>query len=320
MVALAGTSGADRLDGGRGDQLIEGLAGDDILRGRGGNDTLMGGLDADTLIGGGGDDALEAEAADDTAVFSRGHGDDRIGTLIVGGTLVFRGTEASGLPLSEGDDGSILISYGSGDTVRIDCLLGGDAPLSLANLAIASNGQRTTVTLVAEAYEPTEPQLNVIAARTSPNEPTVGTDGADRIIGLSTRDFRLDGQGGDDLIEGNGGDDVLDGFDGNDTLLGGFGRDSLFGVNGDDLLHGGTGSDLLFGGEGNGTLLGGDLDDELRGFTGNDLLTGGSGRASFTLLRLDVDRFDSDGDTRFDETVLVPFEDGNDTISDFEAG
>lgn len=95
----------------------------------------------------------------------------------------------------------------------------------------------------------------------------VGTPGADRLVGTTSRDV-ICGRGGTDRIVGGRGYDVLDGGPGNDTILGDRGADLLYGGDGNDRLYGGTERDRLLGGKG---------DDLLMGDRGDDLLEGGLG-------------------------------------------
>ena len=124
-----------------------------------------------------------------------------------------------------------------------------------------------------------------------------GGEGNDTLFGGNDDDFLLGSLGNDSLL-GEDGSDTLDGGEGNDTLFGGNARDFLLGSLGDDSLLGEDGSDTLDGGEGNDTLFGGNGDDSLVGGAGDDSLLGGNGRDVF----------------------VIEFENGGDTIIDFELG
>jgi Ca2+-binding RTX toxin-like protein len=63
---ITGSSSANRLDGGGGNDTIQGLGGADLLLGETGNDVLDGGTGADTLLGGGDDDILNGDTGNDT--------------------------------------------------------------------------------------------------------------------------------------------------------------------------------------------------------------------------------------------------------------
>jgi Ca2+-binding RTX toxin-like protein len=69
---LTGTAGADRLEGGDGDDSISGLAGNDRLEGGKGNDTIDGGDGNDLIRGGHGADLLTGGAGNDTFVIDSG--------------------------------------------------------------------------------------------------------------------------------------------------------------------------------------------------------------------------------------------------------
>ncbi|MFD3189073.1 beta-propeller fold lactonase family protein [Sedimentitalea sp. HM32M-2] len=81
------------------------------------------------------------------------------------------------------------------------------------------------------------------------DDPLVGTNGADRIVGQNGDDD-LVGRAGKDLLLGGNGDDVLSGHRGNDILQGGNGFDVLSGGRDNDILEGGAGPDVLIGGGG----------------------------------------------------------------------
>ncbi|MBB4193074.1 Ca2+-binding RTX toxin-like protein/formiminotetrahydrofolate cyclodeaminase [Rhizobium aethiopicum] len=64
-------------------------------------------------------------------------------------------------------------------------------------------------------------------------------------------------------------------------IRGTVGNDTVTGTGGNDTLYGDAGNDTLFGNDGNDILIGGDGDDALRGGTGDDNLAGGAGLDSF---------------------------------------
>jgi Ca2+-binding RTX toxin-like protein len=108
------------------------------------------------------------------------------------------------------------------------------------------------------------------------NDTLYGDAGLDQLFGGTDNDTLFGGIG-DDILKGDAGRDTLFGADGNDRLEGGADDDSLSGGKGSDTLSGGAGVDYLFGGEDNDALYGNDNADVLNGFWGNDFLTGGKG-------------------------------------------
>ncbi len=75
---ILGRGGNDRLDGGAGDDDLRGFGGRDLLIGGAGDDNLKGDGGRDTLDGGSGDDTLWGGSRDDVFIFREGDGHDRI--------------------------------------------------------------------------------------------------------------------------------------------------------------------------------------------------------------------------------------------------
>lgn len=123
------------------------------------------------------------------------------------------------------------------------------------------------------------------------------TEGNDKLTGSNLNDIAY-GYGGNDVFDFKGGNNKIHGGKGNDTAKTGSGNDKLYGDAGNDKLYAGAGNDLLSGGSGNDQLFGGKGNDKLDGGKGNDLLSGGAGS----------------------DTFIFKKGQGNDTITDFEAG
>ncbi|MEZ5715848.1 MAG: calcium-binding protein [Paracoccaceae bacterium] len=158
-----------------------------------------------------------------------------------------------------------------------------------------------------------------------------GGGGNDTLLGGAGADS-LEGGAGDDLIRGGGGRDSLFGDEGHDRMNGGAGGDFLYGGDGNDTMIGGAGNDSLSSGGGDNTLRGGDGDDYLYS-AGSDLMIGGTGRdtlhgTSGNETMLGAGGFDElaglggddlmTGGAQADLFVFIE-DDGNDTITDFEA-
>jgi len=103
---LIGTSDADELVGGAGNDTLDGRRGDDMLDGGAGNDTLLGRRGADKLYGGRGDDALSGDGGDDRLFGGRGN------DLLEGG--------AGNDVLRGGRDDDVLIGGAGDDVMRGD--------------------------------------------------------------------------------------------------------------------------------------------------------------------------------------------------------
>ncbi len=277
--------GADTLDGGEGADQLNGGSGDDTLDGGEGADHLDGGFGDDTLIGGGGDDFYMVGSAGDAVVEISGGGNDVVMTSF---------------------------SYTLGDEVE-QLILNGFGPLdgtgNAGNNGIYGNHDS-----------------NVLSGLAG-NDWLNGYGGADTLYG-GIGDDNLDGGVGDDTMEGGAGDDtyIVDSnadtaiesagggvdtvevywlgsytlgdevenltllwdtdFHGTgsqqaNVLTAGAGNDTLVGLGGDDLLQGGNGDDTLEGGAGADQLVGGDgLDTASYSAAGGgislNLATGGS--------------------------------------------
>ncbi len=133
---------------------------------------------------------------------------------------------------------------------------------------------------------------------------------ADDIIRGGTGNDRIDDMSGANMLIGNDGDDQITignnstgstakGGVGDDILTSGRGDDFLFGNAGHDRLLGGSGADYLDGGSGSDFLSGGSGMDQLVGGLSDDILTGGE----------DADQF-----------IFAQYNNGGDTITDFETG
>lgn len=118
-----------------------------------------------------------------------------------------------------------------------------------------------------------------------------GNAANDNLAGSTDTD-RMDGKAGDDTLKGNGGDDAVYGGAGDDKLQGGAGHDYLGGDAGNDKLSGDAGNDKLEGGLGDDLIKGGAGDDWIRGGAGADRLYGDEGADTFVFDMADLDSLD----------------------------
>ncbi|WP_420859382.1 Hint domain-containing protein [Marivivens marinus] len=162
------------------------------------------------------------------------------GTVDVSGYGAFDQIVFSGLPQTDGTDGSDFlitsVTYTpAADTAGNDTLYGGDGDDSIW-----------------------------------------GVDGDDTLYGGDGNDH-LDGDAGNDIVLGEAGNDTLIGDAGNDQLFGGSGDDGIYASSGDNIADGGDGNDSIFMGTGNDIIAGGAGSDNLNGGAGNDTITAGAG-------------------------------------------
>lgn len=247
-IYLVGSSGDDRVEGGKHNDYIETGDGYDIIIFSPGSDTIDGGADQDTLelwnkslpasgfnvnLGSGEAYQIGQESSVTTlqmieSVNGSKYADDITGNYAdnflygLGGDDILRG---------EAGDDILLGGFGA------DKLVGG-----------AGN--------------------DLLQGLTGRDE-LRGGHGSDYLNGGSGRDHIYGGLDSDQLLGGIGAD-FLDGGAGDDEIHGGRGRDFLRGGSGDDLMNGGSGNDILGGGKGADTFV---FDDSLNGY-GHDKIRG----------------------------------------------
>lgn len=218
--ALRGTTLADRIWGGDGNDLIEANPGGDWLAGESGNDVYVIKLgDGEVTI----DDVAEEDA----------------GNVLRFGAGIEPNSLRNALRFAEDGNGGhvLLIPYGDeGDVVRLTGFNPGDV---LGTHAV-------------ERFEFDDGTVVDYATLVSWTFVVEGDNGGNALTGTNVGD-RLYGYDGDDVLDAGGGEDVLTGGSGNDVLRGGAGRDAYVVNLGDgedivdDNVDGGVGNVLTFG-------------------------------------------------------------------------
>jgi serralysin len=137
-LTLNGTSGADSLQGGAGNDTINGLGGNDQLDGGAGNDTISGGDGDDRLIGGTGDDILWGGVGMDK--LEGGDGADQF--AIQSGEGSSNLDNVSWIDNSEFEDGTDKILLKSG--LSLDDLSNGNLTITTATGGVASGKQNVS--------------------------------------------------------------------------------------------------------------------------------------------------------------------------------
>ena len=209
---ITGTSGPDRLVG---------TPGNDMICGGGGNDTLVPSGGTDTVVGGPGFDFVSIDTA------SGG------GTIdLNAGTATAPGVNAT-LQEVEGAVGSPFNDTLTGNAADNDFYgLGGDDSIDGAG-----------------AFDFAHYDLAIVKVKVNLGAGTAQGEGADTLAALEgvvggTKNDKITGSGGPNVLFGLGGGDTLSGLGKPDTLNGGPGADDLFGGGGNDQLIGGPGSDF----------------------------------------------------------------------------
>lgn len=224
----------------------------DVRFGFGGNDTLTGSTDAnqivggegnDTIVGGGGNDVLNGDAGNDTitlsgtytsGIASGGAGNDTINgggfadSISGGGDMDFINGGA-GADFMDGGDGNDFFT--DTDGMSGDNYVGGAGydRITYSNAGtydFAGTGRD----IISDTIENIIFSAQVTVQGGFRNETFTGSGFADTI----------DAGTGNDIVTGNAGADVLDGEVGNDKLYGGVGEDVVRGGKGSDYLTGGN--------------------------------------------------------------------------------
>ena len=304
---LYGFEGNDYIDGGAGNDVLYGSEGNDGLIGGAGNDTLYGGafdVGNDTLYGGVGDDALRGSEGND--ILNGGVGDDELygyegnDTLNGGaGDDDLNGNDGADRFIFAPGHGNDEISFFDGtEGDRIDLTaFGANAP-TWAQIQSAARSDLFDVTLDLTAFGGGTIELSYS-----------GLDelASAHFIGLAS------GAGPATPTLGAPPPPVIPapvalaspatterGGAANETLTGSAGADNIFGEGGADALLGGGGGDYISGGAGNDKIWGQAGDDAIDGGSGDDLIFGLTGNDTIVA-----------GDGTFD---IVLAGEGNDAI------
>jgi Ca2+-binding RTX toxin-like protein len=326
--SITGSTVANRLEGGAGNDALAGGAGNDTLLGQGGDDTF-------TYTTGDGNDALVdgGDGVDTLSIF----GNAGTNTL----TVAYSGTAITSIA---GTVASLL----NVEHVTADLLGGTDV------LSYGTTTANVSVNLDAHAAS----GFSAVSGPAISNiENVVGGAGADTLTGDGLANT-LGGGGGNDTMTGGGGTDTLTGDAGNDTfvatigdgddtynggagidtydlsgttagatvgpalatsaqigidslnaienVIGSQGNDSITlngsanlvdGQGGNDIIDAGGSNDVIIGGSGNDTMTGGlgnDVFQFAAGF-GNDVITGFDANPASGQDLLDISRYDPTG-------------------------
>ncbi|OYU57416.1 MAG: hypothetical protein CFE30_36380, partial [Bradyrhizobium sp. PARBB1] len=253
-VTITGSSSANVLTGGAGNDTLDGNGGADILAGGAGNDTLTYHGSELTLDGGTGTNTLLLAAAGGITridlSFAPG-ADETTGDMVnvaniqnvdatilgAGQGLILTGSaSANTLLTGAGDD--VIHGGGGGDVVNAG---GGNDTVDYWASEVSLDGGGGTNTLVLR---------NAITVALANADQTAGDTTA--VAGFANVDasalstgVSLTGSSGANMLQGGAGDDVLDGNGGADILAGGAGDDTITYRGTEASLDGGTGVDAL---------------------------------------------------------------------------
>ena len=249
---LTGSSGADIITAGSGNDTITGGDGADAMTGGSGNDTIVGAQNDSLLDGGAGTDTLSVGA--DLSSISDGQiANIENLTLTVAATLNLS-NQSEGFTLT-GSSGADAITGGSG----ADAITGGDG----ADTITGGSGNDTIVgaenDVVLDGGVGTD-TLNVGANFSSISDEQIANI-ENATLTASGLTFNLSNQTEGFTITGSSGADAITAGSGNDIITGGAGGDTMTGGSGADTFVISTGqSTVTLGGTGNsGTITGYDV-------------------------------------------------------------
>ena len=292
MPRCTGTSLANVLTGGVGNDRLDGLAGTDTMIGGAGNDTYVVAQTGDVVTEADGEGTDTVETSVSYALSAN------VENLTATGTGAINLTGNGGDNILTGNGGANILSGGGG----LDTLIGGGGAdaytvtvgteVIVEDVGGGSDIVNASVSYTLGAGQEIE-RLNLLGAAVS----GTGNALANTIVG-NALDNVIDGGAGADILQGglgadtylvdNAGDVITETGVGIDTVVASgvtsftlatlvenltFVGSSNFTANGNSLanvLTGGTGNDVLNGNDGDDTLIGGGGTDSLKGGLGND--------------------------------------------------
>ncbi len=275
----SGTSSANVMTGG---------GGNDTLHGGDGNDTLDGGAGADAMSGGAGNDYFYVDNLGDAVSENAGEGVDTVkvtlpiytlpsnveNLIYIGNGSLFGVGNGLNNVITSGAGDDTLSGGGGNDTLNAgagyDTLDGGGGNDRLdggSGADAMSGGTGNDVYIVDNSGDSVSENggEGTDTVRTSLPLYELG-DNVENLVYTGKANFNGTGNDLNNIVSGGPGNDVLRGGDGDDTLNGGAGNDVLYGGAGGDPKH----EDMLNGGDGNDTLDGGSGWNHLFGGAGND--------------------------------------------------
>ncbi|MDB5875477.1 MAG: tandem-95 repeat protein [Ramlibacter sp.] len=229
-LTVVGTSAANTLTGGAGDDRIDGLGGADTMRGLGGNDTYV------------------VDNAKDVVVEAADQGYDRIESSVTytvpANVEAITLTGAAGIGATGNALNNELVGNSGGN--KLDGGVGADRMLGgLGNdTYVVDNPGDLVVELAAEGTDTVHSSVSYTLPGNAENLTLIGAES-----------LAATGNDQNNTITANAAGSVLSGLDGNDTLRGAGGADTLYGGAGNDRLDGGAAADQMFGGAGNDTYV-----------------------------------------------------------------
>ena len=270
------------INGGDGVDNIIASSGADLVNGGRGNDTAWLGAGDDIFVWnpGDGSDVVEGEEGIDLMQFNGAGADENIDVSANGARLRFF-RDVGNIVMDTDDVERVAFeALGGADTIVTNDLSGTDVTELRYNLAATlggSDGDGQPDSVIVNGT----PGADAIEVVGETGTYTVTGLAASILVSTSeiTDELEINGLEGDDNITAAGlaagvATLTIDGDEGNDTINGSAGDDTLEGGDGNDLLNGDRGNDTALMGEGDDTFVWdpGDGSDVVEGEEGNDLM------------------------------------------------
>lgn len=284
---MFGGDGDDTLLGRNGTNIIHGDAGNDTiydgddssyLSGGDGDDFIYGGGGADVLDGGAGNDYLQGDHGDDTYIFKKGYGMDKINASSGLNTIRISDLTVGQMINTRNAQNDLIIDFsGTNDQLVVQGFFNYNSNRNFN--FVFDNGTALGQYDVTAKYAP--------------------------IYGTDNGEWLAIQNGDDGIIHGLSGDDGLSGGSGNDELYGDDGNDTLYGNDGNDILDGGIGNDSLNGGNGNDTYIFG------KGYN-NDVINNWGGDSIVRFKDINSDEVTISD--QYSSNLVISIKDTNDTL------
>ena len=234
VTSLTGSSGANTITGGSGNDTIDGAGGADTITAGGGNDTVTYRGGETSIDGGTGSDTLVLAAGGGTTAvnFSVSAGSDQtvgdsvsvvnfesLDASLVGSALTVTGSSAANT-ITTGSGADTIDGGGGADAINAG---GGNDTVTYRGTETSIDGGTGTNTLVMNAAA----TVNLANGdQTSGDATTVSNFQNVNASGLATA-LSITGSSADNIITGGSGNDTIDGGGGADTISAGGGNDSV---------------------------------------------------------------------------------------------
>jgi Ca2+-binding RTX toxin-like protein len=267
---LIGSSAANQLSSGGGNDSLYGADGNDTLIGGAGNDSLDGGTGNDVLTGGQGIDTVSYASATAAVTVSlalttaqntgTATGRDTLTTIenltgsgfndvLTGSAAANRINGGAGNDVIDGGAGIDTLDGGEDSDIYLLTVLGNKTAVEIADSGTSGTDELRFAATTAGT-------LTLLAGDTGIERVVIGTGTAAAAVATATTALNVNaasaanaltiiGNAGINTLTGTSSSDSIDGAAGNDILLGGAGNDTLIGGNGNDVLTGGLDSDVF---------------------------------------------------------------------------